>query len=620
MIYRVALVAAVATVLAQPATAAQRPTSGRLFVFGSPQQVITLAPAEDGNGRVGRLRLLVRNESDVPVSPRIRFVRDSGGVPTRLRPPTREPFPADKPALYTNDSDLSTGRLVMRPRQTLLIALSFGVAEDAEAGVVNGTLIVAPHRNRRVQSAAVRISEQPPTAAALPPAQPQKVTLRVRRWFPGGVAESWRRVVEPTVWVPGAKSESLALLSSGSGHSMKVRLTEPETDSLVPAGAVQQRVVVAAVGAVGTYAGELTLKQGGEEKITVEGKVGDFIGWPLVVVAIGALLGGYGVRRFERWRTRRILKAELGRSLRDYRNRADTSKIGALNGVVSEDAISALESDVLSAQTTDELDEVTARIRGVRDSVRDWIGIDDAARSLITKQLPGDPESNVRMDALAALDATKWVPSDHDEADELATRLRREERILEAFDEAYARWPDAANLVYENLRTGDDDKIASTDDKLTAALIGALGRVEREPVFPTEFTDEEREEATKRIVAITTGVQLSTFERMVGVREDLGVLRFGRSADGGPPTTRVRLSPEQLIRPIRRWDRALALVTFAVTVLVFVLTLYDDDFGTWEDYAKAFTAGLAGQVGGAALWSLFPSLRSYRLPVAKPAK
>ena len=68
---------------------------------------------------------------------------------------------------------------------------------------------------------------------------------------------------------------------------------------------------MAAVGAVGTYAGALTLKQGRSDKITVEGKVGDFIGWPLIVVAIGALIGGYGVTRFERWRTRRILKAEL---------------------------------------------------------------------------------------------------------------------------------------------------------------------------------------------------------------------------------------------------------------------------------------------------------------------
>ena len=221
MLCRLTVVATVAALFAQPATAAQTPTSGRLFVIGAPQQVITLAPAENGNGRVGRLRLLVRNDSDVPVSPRIRFIRDSGDRPTRLRPPTDEPFPADKPALYTNNLKLSTGGFVMRPRQTVVLPLSFGVARDAEAGVVNGTLIVAPHRNRRVGSAAVRISEQVQPAATLPPAQPEKVTVRVRRWFPGGFAESWRRVVEPTVWVPGAKSESLALLSSGSGHSMR---------------------------------------------------------------------------------------------------------------------------------------------------------------------------------------------------------------------------------------------------------------------------------------------------------------------------------------------------------------------------------------------------------------
>jgi hypothetical protein len=82
----------------------------------------------------------------------------------------------------------------------------------------------------------------------------------------------------------------------------------------------------------------------------------------------------------------------------------------------------------------------------------------------------------------------------------------------------------------------------------------------------------------------------------------------------------VQLTPAQIERPVRRWDRRLAIVTFVVTVFAFVLGLYDDDFGQWDDYAKALAAGLLGQVGGAALWNLFPALRSYRLPILKAAK
>ena len=290
---------------------------------------------------------------------------------------------------------------------------------------------------------------------------------------------------------------------------------------------------------------------------------------------------------------------------------------------------------------------MTERIRKVGDSIRDWIAIDDSALSLSAQSVPDDPLSNVRKDTHDALDATQWIPADHDGAAELATRLRRQERILKAFNAAHTKRPDAATGVYDKKRVDADSKPASTDDELTAALIGALERVDDQPLETQGLTDTElasliraltdeagnvalRDEAGNVLlaraftdeegnVALTDeagNVLLAQSPVVMG----LGPVGTGLALDGngsfrpsrlGPAS--VRLSPEQLVRPIRRWDWALALLTFAVTVLVFVLTLYDDDFGTWEDYAKAFTAGLGGQVGGAALWNLFPALRSYRL-------
>jgi len=56
---------------------------------------------------------------------------------------------------------------------------------------------------------------------------------------------------------------------------------------------------------------------------------------------------------------------------------------------------------------------------------------------------------------------------------------------------------------------------------------------------------------------------------------------------------------------------------FLLTILGFFATLYDADFGTWTDYAKAAGAGVGSQAVGAAVWSLFPGLRSYQLPPPK---
>jgi hypothetical protein len=612
MLGRLAMVAVLAAVVASPGAGAQAPPpSGRLMVFGEPEQVVTLKPPADGrDGREGRLTLIVRNESDLPVRLRIRFVADGGNSPVLLRTVPARPFPADKPTLYTENTNLAAG-LMLRRRQTVLVPLRFGVAERATADVINGTLIVAAQANPRVQSAAVRITGQLPQAG-LPPAQPPKITLRVERWWPWGLVDGRRRVVEPTVWVPGEKSDALVLLSSGSGHSLKARLAEPDDDPPVPTGAVQQRLMLAGdLGPVGTYAGELTLKPGDSEKITVEAKVRDVILWPLLFVGIGAAIGGFGATFFQRWRTGRILRAELARARRDYENRIGDSPIGPLDGIVSQDALDALQAEISEARSAEELDALTERVRAVGNSVHAWIAIDDAARSLISAQdVPPDARV-VQTDTEAALDTTKWIPADKTASAELVTRLRRQERIVRAFDAAYKRWPEMAIARYDKHRAFSDDgedKAASVDDAKTAILIGALDRVPDQPDYIIVLPIEERR---TRMDEFSLGLQAVENERL-----DAASAFFPKAQR---PVAIVQLSPEQIERPIRRWDLALALATFGVTVFTFVLGVYDDDFGTWDDYAKAFTAGLLGQVGGAALWNLFPRLRSYRLPVPKSA-
>jgi hypothetical protein len=73
------------------------------------------------------------------------------------------------------------------------------------------------------------------------------------------------------------------------------------------------------------------------------------------------------------------------------------------------------------------------------------------------------------------------------------------------------------------------------------------------------------------------------------------------------------------------FDKTVATASLLVTLLAYLLTVYGRDFGTWSDYAAAFTAGFVGQVAGATVaWNLFPAFRSYDAsragsPAPKPA-
>jgi hypothetical protein len=331
----------------------------------------------------------------------------------------------------------------------------------------------------------------------------------------------------------------------------------------------------------------------------VVANVRDIVLWPFLAVAIGAGIGGFGVTRGQRWRTRRVLDLELDRAKTEYERRAESSPIGPPTGVASAEALSGLKEEVNQAKSSEELDELTTRVRGARDSMRTWVAIDVAARSLVGAGPTPIDAPEVRKDAEAAFDVTKWIPDDDAAAAKLATRLRRQEAIVRAFDRAYKRWPAAAIKAY-----GKADG-ASADDAKTAELIAELERVEEPgPAIVILPVEEQEAQADAIIAAFQDRRDIASLGDLLGDRV-------------GPETPLLRVTPEQRERPIRRWDRTLGLVTFAATVLLFVLEVYDENFGTWEDYGKAFAAGLAGQVGGAALWNLFPSLRSYRVPVAK---
>jgi hypothetical protein len=96
--------------------------------------------------------------------------------------------------------------------------------------------------------------------------------------------------------------------------------------------------------------------------------------------------------------------------------------------------------------------------------------------------------------------------------------------------------------------------------------------------------------------------------------EALGV-EITRGIEGVAPTfwkPIELLTPKAIEHRVRMFDWAVALITGAVTLIAFLLTSYGQEFGSFSDYAKAFTAGFLGQAAAAIAWNLFPPFRSYR--------
>lgn len=592
-----------ATVFAAAAiSAAPAGARGRLIFLGAlpGERTVQLELHRSPLGRVGVLNVLVRNDSSIGGRLRIRFYPDNLGRAVPVRPAGGRPFPRLAPVLFSFRESVAEHRLRLPPHRLVALQLRLGVAKDALADATNGALVIDLRKHRGVRAAVLRvrgnISQAKPAA---PSAQPEKVTLQVTRWWPLGIGDRHRTVANsPRVWVPGQPSNARTLLSSPSDDA-EVVLSSEDAEASPPTGLVQQHVKLVGGVNAGTYSGELPLVSGGSDKLSVEAQVRDLFLWPLLMLAITAFIGGYGTTWWQGRRQRDILIAELRRARGDYdeawRNRPPDSPVEPLDETFPPPS----EAEINGAQTPDEIDAATDRVRTFRDAVKRWIEVETAAAKLLAVDIPKDA-GEVHADIAWVLAETRVLGDDSAAIERLIDKLRRQERLARAFVRAFGLNEEAALTTYANHR-----RAAENDTDTAHALADlALVQVRRELLhkgFGIVATDE-LVGAMERLRAPTEGLDLVSPLSIV-LRPEI------------PPA----VTPEQIKRGVRRWDRRLALLVFALTILGFFATLYGSDFGSWTDYAKAAGAGVGSQAVGAAVWSLFPGLRSYRLPLPKKA-
>lgn|GEM_PF-5881714 len=551
-------------------------------------------------GRVGILNVLVRNDSSIGGRLRIRFYPDNRGRAVPVRPAGGRSFTRLSPVLFSPRASVAEHRLRLPPHRLVALQLRLGVAKDALADAVNGTLVIDLRKHRGVRAAVLRvrgnISQAKPAA---PGAQPQKVTLQVTRWLPLGIGDRHRTVDNsPRVWVPGKPSTSRTLLSSPS-DDVEVMLGPKDAKASPPTGLVQQHVKLVGGVNAGAYSGELPLVSGGSDKLSVEAQVRDFFLWPLLLLAIAAFIGGYGTTWWQGRRQRDLLVAELRRARGDYdeawRNRPPNSPVEPLDQTFPPPS----EDDINSARTPDEIDAATERVRTFRDAVKRWIEVETAAEKLLAVVIP-QRAAEVQADIAGVLAETRVLGDDPAANERLVDKLRRQERLARAFATAFAQNQEGALAAYAR------HPRAAESDAETARALADLALVQVEPELLIRRYGLDLALASDALLAradVERPRPRLLLQPPIVLRSEI------------PPT----VTPEQIKRGVRIWDRRLALLVFLLTILGFFATLYDADFGSWTDYAKAAGAGVGSQAVGAAVWSLFPGLRSYGLPPAKTA-
>jgi hypothetical protein len=552
-------------------------------------------------GRVGVLNVLVRNDSSIGGRLRIRFYPDNRGRAVPVQPAGGRPFPRLSPVLFAKRASVTEHRLRLPPHRLVALQLRLGVAKDALADAASGALVIDLRKHRGIRAAVLRVRGNISQAAkaAAPSAQPKKVTLQVTRWWPLGIGDRHRTVDNsPRVWAPGKSSNARTLLSSPS-DDVEVMLGPKDAKASPPTDLVQQRVKLVGGVNAGTYSGELPLVAGGSDELSVEAQVRDFFLWPLLVLAIAAFIGGYGTTWWPARRQRDLLIAELRRAKGDYeqawRNRPPDSPVEPLDETFPPPS----EDEIKGAQTPDEIDAATERVRSFRDAVARWIDVETAAGKLMTVVIP-ERAAEVQADIAGVLAETRVLGDDPGAIERLVDKLRRQERLARAFATAFARNEDGAIAAYSK-----HPRAAESDSETARALADlALVQVEPELLIRRYGIDLDLEPSELLARADFERPRLRLLPQVpIVLRPEI------------PPT----VTPEQIKRGVRISDRRLALLVFLLTILGFFATLYDADFGSWTDYANAAGAGIGSQAVGAAVWSLFPGLRSYSLPPPKKA-
>lgn len=485
--------------------------------------------------------------------------------------------------------------------------------------------------------------------AAKPPlVAPDSVTITETRSsgpFAGLVGEDTN--ARRTVWLrkAGIGGDAETLAANDSGEHVRVKLRDgPSPVSGVPTGVRTGSLTLDELPGAGNYKGTMPL--GDTDSFAVSVRVQDLLLWPLLAVLLGALAGGFGAQRYALRRRRDLLKAKLVDALERYetaraqplpgdhkqyelalpaRNDLPAKKRDCTDVVDSAAQAAPLENvakiwcSALRLDSPDAVDELLSPVTTISDAVDEWLRVDYSLRKLLDVldaiTYSAKPQAIVDTERLLA-DVTV-APVDAMSANALVAELDEQTNVLAAFQGVWLLWQQLNGQQQQTHKTYNPD-----------TLYAASGAYDARTPAETRKLLVTLDQARTELGALPVGhgrsareggraLDASVLPRVIDAASQAAaslVKRRPTPATGAP-------SSATLLGRVRNFDWTLAILTFVVTALAYVLTVYPGkDFGSLTQYLAAICAGFLGQVGAVAFnWNLFPPFRSTD-PAANTAK
>jgi hypothetical protein len=568
--------------------------------------VLTLTDAS-GSEQAAPLNLLIQNPSTFSGELRLRFfVQKSGRIVSVVRQGP-SPAPTDRPVLLNIGGTLAIGK-----GQTRLVRLRFTLPKVTDPSLLDGMLVIKLSSNQAKAKAGGLVLQTQASLGTGPPLgteapQPAAPALQVTSFWPFRHSVLWGE--HQTVLLPPKHDEVLGrrhevILGSSSGGLLRVTVSTRRGEEAFANGMTKGSIRVDHVGSSGTYSGDVVLGPGKNDKFKLTVNVRDFFGWALLALGAGALLGGYGTRRWEGKRRKQLLVARARQAYDAYTQFIDRRRdTGLPPRPDAKGDLESLEKAIAVANTDDEYNKQVDEVAAYEAALNRYKRLATAATVLRLEDLP-DQAGALKRDVADLRAELELRQTDAKSADQLADEADRLAAIVDAFIPVWKLWV---------LHGGDDQSLSP------------VGCYDHRGRFRTEAAAREvRVCLTERRHALEEREAASRVELLEAFREgargrvavELAGLDFSRSLTAlrqGAWRRWEELTPAAIQRRVRMFDWAIAFASALVTLLAFLLTIYDANFGSIGDYAKAFTAGFAGQLAGAAIaWNLFPAFRSYR--------
>ncbi len=615
-----------------------------LRVEGAANVHVEFGPVE-GRTREGSFTLLVRNGGAVALRPRLTL--DPAGN-----------YPVLRLHLFGSHPGLlqlhSVGKVpTIAPGGVGRVSLLMDVPAPSYPGAVDGTLVL-----RSVNS-----SLQPVDSPVLLPIAatgldlsavsvvPASVTLHTTTWIPWGSSATGKtaafelRGLGADALLAGERLlNGRALLHSDDGKTLTVRVEVSDEGR----GVRQPLVRVLGRPEAGTYTGTVPISMSASAptlSVTVVGK--DAIVWALAAVALGTVLGGLLPLLGALARQRDLLRARLEGLLSDYFAVAKDDKI--MRWVDLSDSIGADErpwtstewmpepalrgaaglfSRIHWAQSEAELTEVGKDVETLMSRIARWLTLQpklaelDAIQRTAIPDIDGAPWSSTgtRSDSQHLL---VEVANNEPDASEVSAKATALQQQTQWYGEVAGAWQQLAG-AWEELA----GKLAPAD---LGQLLAELRAVASPPVgvsrrTPEEWTDLRVELADflTDLVAVLPAGGLDAAAPMAEFVEELPVateaaathkpaLALKRTATGlGMRLRRLLPSstkPVKLIAAAQRRDLVLSIIAALGAILLYVLPVYTDTWGTPTDYLTAVAAGFGAQA--AVRWAALPIFESW---------